>query len=170
MTANTDTDTDAETETDADTDSDAGDDPAADYRVLVPVDQNEARARAQAEYVADLPAAAERVEAILMHVFTHEESEDIPEDLGQYKSANRVASVRRARDHLRDRGVTVRLLDTSGRPARAILEAAEDHDVDSVVVGGRKRSTAEEAVFGSVSRRVTHGTDRPVVITGDEHV
>lgn len=170
MTPDTDTDTDTETEPDADIDRTPGDEPTADYRVLVPVDRNEARARAQADYVADLPAAAERVEAILMHVFTREESEEIPEDLGRYKSADRVTSVRRARDRLEERGITVRLLDTSGRPARAILEAAEEYDVDSVVVGGRKRSTAEEAIFGSVSQRVIHGTDRPVVITGDEHV
>jgi nucleotide-binding universal stress UspA family protein len=140
-----------------------------DYRVLVPVDRSEARALAQAEYVTGLPAT-DRVEAVLLHVFTPEESESIPDSLGTYKSADRVTSVRRAREHLLDRGVSVSPLDSSGDPAEAILEAAERYDVDAVVVGGRKRSTAEEALFGSVTQSVLHGTDRPVVVTGEEPI
>ncbi len=147
---------------------DASEDP--EYRVLVPVDQDEARATAQVKYVADLPAADEHVEALLLHVFTEAEGEGIPQELERYKSADRVSSVRDAREYLEQWGVTVRLLDSSGRPAAAILETAADYDVDAIVVGGRKRSTAEEAIFGSVTQSVLHGTDRAVVVTGDEHV
>jgi nucleotide-binding universal stress UspA family protein len=138
------------------------------YRVLVPIDQSEKRALTQARYVADLPAASEWVEAVVLHVFTPEESEEIPDELGTYKSADRISSVRRAREFLAERDVTVTLLDASGEPADAILEAAEDHDTAAIVVGGRKRSTAEEAVFGSVTQAVIHGTARSVVVTGDE--
>jgi len=151
--------TDTDVDTPAETDS---------YRVLVPVDQSEERALTQARYVADLPAASEQVEAVVLHVFTPEESEEIPDELGTYKSADRISSVRRARELLEERGVTVTLLDASGAPAAAIVEAAEDHDAAAVVVGGRKRSTAEEAVFGSVTQSVIHDTARPVVVTGDE--
>ena len=163
----TDTDTDADTDTDTDVEADTTAETDG-YRVLVPIDQNEERALTQAGYVADLPAASERVEAVLLHVFTPEESEEIPDELGTYKSADRIASVRRAREYLDERDVTVTLLDASGAPAAAIVEAAEDHDAAAVVVGGRKRSTAEEAVFGSVTQSVIHGTARPVVVTGDE--
>ncbi|PSQ38688.1 universal stress protein [Halobacteriales archaeon SW_5_70_135] len=167
----TDTNIDTDTNTDTDTDTGVGADTTAEtdgYQVLVPIDQNEEHALTQAGYVADLPAASERVEAVLLHVFTPEESEEIPDELGTYKSADRIASVRRAREYLDERDVTVTLLDASGTPAAAIVEAAEDHDAAAVVVGGRKRSTAEEAVFGSVTQSVIHGTARPVVVTGDE--
>lgn len=165
MTDDTTTETDTEQSDDTDTD-----DGAPTYRVLVPVDQSEERALAQAEYVADLPAAADRVEAVLLHVFTAEESEAIPESLGTYKSADRIVSVRRAGEYLEERGVSVTAVDASGAASDAILRAADRHDVAVVVVGGRKRSTAEEAIFGSVTQSVLHGTDRPVVVTGDSHV
>ena len=165
--ANTDMDTDADTDTNTGVEADMTAETDS-YRVLVPIDQSEARALAQAGYVADLPAASERVEAVLLHVFTPEESEEIPDELGTYKSADRIASVRRAREHLDERDVTVTLLDASGTPAAAIVEAAENQDATAVVVGGRKRSAAEEAVFGSVTQSVIHGTARPVVVTGDE--
>ncbi len=160
-------DSTSETVPERDADTDQNDENGAPtYRVLVPVDQNETRALAQTAHVADLPAADERVEAVLLHVFTTDESEAIPDSLGTYKSADRIGSVRRAREYLEERGVSVTTLDASGAPSEAILQAADRHDVAAIVVGGRKRSTAEEAIFGSVTQSVLHGTDRPVVVTG----
>ncbi len=136
------------------------------YRVLVPVDHSEERALAQASYVAGLPDADESVEAVLLYVFTDEDDEEIPDEYDRFKSATRVASVRRATEHLEDHGVSVTVLDDSGDAAADILDVARERDVKAIVMGGRKRSPARKAIFGSTTQEVLLNSDRPVVVTG----
>ena len=135
------------------------------HRVLVPVDDDVDRALAQARYVADLPAAGEAVEATLLFVFTGD-SDDIPAEYRQFKTADRVQSVRRARDLLEEAGVAVEIRDDSGDTTADIVRVAGDTDADSIVLGGRKRSPAGKAIFGSTTQSVILNTDRPVVVTG----
>lgn len=132
------------------------------YRVLLPVDDNESRALAQADYVSSLPEAAEEVEAIILFVFTDDSGSDVP------RSVTRVRSVRRAREHLEEAGVEVTVLEDSMKTVDNILRNAEEYDVDSIVLGGRKRSPAGKALFGSVTQKVILNTDRPVVVTGEQ--
>ena len=51
----------------------------------------------------------------------------------------------------------------TGDPAEEIVSAADSLDARFVVVGGRKRSPAGKAVFGSVTQAVILNADRPVV-------
>jgi nucleotide-binding universal stress UspA family protein len=137
------------------------------YRVLVPIDDNEGRARRQASFVADLPAADEKVEAHLLFVFTKGTgTKDVPEELQRFNSAERVASVRRAEEILEDAGVDFHLLEDSGEVTDDIIDAAEDIDADLIVLGGRKRSPAGKVLFGSVTQEVLLEADRPVTVTG----
>jgi nucleotide-binding universal stress UspA family protein len=49
------------------------------------------------------------------------------------------------------------------KPAEALLEAAEKHDGRVIVVGTRGESPLRGAVLGSVSHRLLHLSDRPVL-------
>ncbi|MFW6447957.1 MAG: universal stress protein [Halobacteriota archaeon] len=135
------------------------------YRILMPVDADEGRARSQARFVAGLPGATDGVDVRLLFVFSHE-GEDLPEELSRFKSADRIGSVRRAVEHLEAANVDVEVAEESGKPARIILREAEDFDADLIVLGGRKRSPVGKAIFGSVAQTVILESDRPVAVTG----
>lgn len=124
------------------------------YEVLVPIDQNESRAIAQANAVAALPAADTAVKAILIHIFT---------DNPTGASVTQVGSVRRARETLEAADVEYALDEHSGTPADEIVEIAADRDVDAICVAGRKRSPTGKALFGSVSQNVILDTNRTVI-------
>lgn len=137
------------------------------YRVLVPVDLNEDRALSQAEYVASLPNAADTVEAIILFVFEGDTSDDLPDDMDQFdRSVLRIGSVMHTREYLTDRGVSVHVLEDSVEAVAKILAVAETRDVDAIVMGGRKQSLPEKALFGSVTEAVIRQSNRPVVVTG----
>lgn len=129
------------------------------YHVLLPVDEDESRALTQANYVTSLPGEGE-VEATILYVFTDDTPSDVP------RSVTRVRSVRRASERLEEAGVDVTVLEDSVETVENILRHAEEGDVDAIVLGGRKRSPAGKAIFGSVTQSVILNTDRPVVVTG----
>ena len=57
-----------------------------------------------------------------------------------------------------------RLERTSAPPWRAILDVAEELDVQLIVVGARGLSAVESVVLGGVSNAVVHHAKRPVLV------
>jgi len=51
-----------------------------------------------------------------------------------------------------------------GKPARAILEYADDHGIDQIVMGSHGRSGIDRALLGSVAETVTRRARIPVTI------
>ncbi|WP_276300772.1 universal stress protein [Halorussus lipolyticus] len=127
------------------------------YHVVIAVDEESDRAQRQARAVADLPRSADEVRATLLHVFTEN-----PDGA----SATQVGSVRRAEEVLENAGVETEISERSGEPAVAVLEFAQNEDADCICVGGRNRSPAGKAIFGSVSQSVILQAERPVLVTG----
>ena len=139
------------------------------YRILIPVDDDEGRARAQAEFVASLPGTGEVV-AHVLYIFG-EDSENLPAEWQPFKSAIRVGSVRAAQEVLDERGIEVHVMDlgVGGEErdiAEEIVEEADELDVDCIVLGGRKQSAVGKVIFGSVTQSVLLKSGRPVVVTG----
>lgn len=137
------------------------------YRVLLPLDADETRAETQAKFVTSLPTASEDIEVILLFVFDGELTE-LPDDLSQIGSAQRVGAVRRAKEHLEEHDIDVTIHEQSGEAAAAIVDVADDESVDLIVLGGRKRSAAGKVIFGSTTQSVLRNTQRPVTVTGGQ--
>ena len=51
-----------------------------------------------------------------------------------------------------------------GHISRRILEIADDHDARIIVLGARGRHDVPHLPLGSVSHRLLHGANRPVLI------
>lgn len=67
-------------------------------------------------------------------------------------------------DGLRERGIAAKALLVEGPTAEKILEQAQSHSADVVVIGSRGHGTLKRALLGSVSEAVLRGSERPVVI------
>ncbi|GAB7091644.1 hypothetical protein JCM18237_19150 [Halorubrum luteum] len=124
------------------------------YRVLLAIDEDERRALAQANAIADIPAVNDEITVHLCHVFR-----DNPEGA----SVNQLSAVRRARERLEAAGVDTVHAEASGDPAEEILALADEIDANVICLSGRKRTPAGKAVFGSVTQAVIRGSDRPVL-------
>lgn len=55
----------------------------------------------------------------------------------------------------------------AGDPAQAICDAAEEHDVDVIVVGSHDRGILQRLLNPSVSHAVLGGTSRPVLVVNE---
>jgi nucleotide-binding universal stress UspA family protein len=129
--------------------------------VLLPVDRDVDRALHQARYVANLPSAAERLEATVLYVFPHQDYKGAPPH--EFREIDAAVE---AADFLESEGITVHREAVGGEVVASILDAAEERDVDGIVVGGRKRSGVQTVLLGSTSHDTMLSAQRPVTITG----
>jgi len=82
---------------------------------------------------------------------------------------NELPSVELSEDELVERadaaGVAdAEVLSSRGDPAGAICDAAEEHDVDAVVVGSHDKGVLRRLLDPSVAQAVVQGTYRPVLV------
>ncbi|MBX0324649.1 universal stress protein [Halomicroarcula sp. F13] len=129
------------------------------YQVLLPVDASEARATAQVAATTALPYADEEVAAVVLHVFDDEET-------AEKTTVEQTPAGKTMVEALREASVGVETQTTYGDPEERIVAVADEHDVDMIILGGRKRSPLGALVFGSVSQAVILDSERPVAITG----
>lgn len=137
------------------------------YRVLVPVSDNEASARAQALFVASLPNAPATVTATLTHVLHGEELNTSRE----FRSAQRIGTAIHARDYLEAHDIPVQIMDVDEPfpPAEGIVALADRLDADLIVFGGGMHSLIDEILTGNVSKSVGRRTDRPITVVSRDY-
>jgi nucleotide-binding universal stress UspA family protein len=63
-----------------------------------------------------------------------------------------------------ERHVAYEIEILEGSPAEKILEVAQAHGADLIVIGSRGRGAVTGALLGSVSTDVVHRSDRPVLV------
>jgi len=129
------------------------------YQVVVPVDDDVDRAAAQAQYVTELPGEPGEVSVTVAHAYSDtNRSDDNPDEESP--------GVLEAMEHLREAGLTVEKQELYVPVAEGILDLAADVDADVIVMGGRKRSPAGKALFGSVTQSVILDATIPVTVVG----
>jgi nucleotide-binding universal stress UspA family protein len=108
---------------------------------------------------------------VLAHVFTESEYEQTIDNLEFDRNAEnlsvdvvvgRHATVRELQRYFDDAGVEYEVRGAVGDHGESIVELAKVADADRVVVGGRRRSPAGKAVFGSVAQEVMLSAPCPV--------
>jgi nucleotide-binding universal stress UspA family protein len=95
-----------------------------------------------------------------------EERRDAPEDL-QWAINPREdveATLEDAAEVARSAGVAVEVYPRQGDPADAILDVAEEHGADLIVVGNKGMTGAKRFLLGSVPNKVSHHAPCSVLI------
>ena len=67
-------------------------------------------------------------------------------------------------DRADERDVSLATDDVVGRPARAIIEYAEENDVDNIVIGSHGRDGVARVLLGSVAETVVRRAPVPVTV------
>jgi nucleotide-binding universal stress UspA family protein len=114
-------------------------------------------------------------EVVLAHAFTHEGFDEARsnlhfDDATPEQVATHNATIRDLEDVLETADVDYTIRGTVGDPGETMVEMAESCDADIVVVGGRERSPAGKALFGSVAQSIMLDAPCPTlyVRTGTE--
>jgi nucleotide-binding universal stress UspA family protein len=73
-------------------------------------------------------------------------------------------AMRKVTARLADKGIAAELVVKDGRPADAILDAADEIEADLIVIGSTGKHGAMRMLMGSVSSRVAEYSTRSVLI------
>lgn len=107
----------------------------------------------------------------LVHVFTHDEYNELmrevdadptAQDVSPDDLANRHRDVRTPASRLEERGIEYEIRGVVGYPNREVVEIAADLGVDMLFIGGKRRSPTGKAVFGDYAQQVLLNADCPV--------
>lgn len=112
-----------------------------------------------------LSPSAERAVSLCL---TKKEFDDIRTDGFNLVEADITARIKEFVDEERDSGVEVSLLSEilveKGKPSETILKAAEDKNVDMIVMGTRTHNKLSQILLGSTAHQVLFHSKCPVLV------
>ena len=138
------------------------------HTVLLPVDENVARANRAVDLLTTLPGEADELQAVVLNV-----SEEVKQPwLKEFESLERrdldeadvPESVITAVERLTEYGVETEMRLEHGDVTEQILAVADDVDADQLVMCGRKKSMTGKVLFGSIAQSVLLSTELPVTL------
>jgi len=138
-------------------------------RILVPIDRSEQSEAAAAFAVENFPDAT----VVLLHVINPAEAgysaqASVPsfsEEWYEEKQAEASDRFDELAAIARDGGVeTVERVVEVGRPTKVIVEYADEHDIDQIVMGSHGRSGVSRILLGSVAETVVRRATVPVTV------
>lgn len=132
--------------------------------ILLCIDTDVERAKAQVESITALPLKADDLKIVIYHVFRGSDEPNAVRGSDE-PDAKRLKSVIEATERLESEGFTIEVRQSSGDTTRNILQMAEELDADSISIAGRKRSPTGKALFGSVTQDVILESNRPVLLS-----
>lgn len=138
------------------------------YRIVLPVDGDEARANRATAVIKSLSGLDREAEVHVLNVF---EPIDARDDSGGpglnaeelYDRSRPPQTVLEVESALKEAGLDVNTHRRLGKPAEEILNFVDEIDADHVVIAGRSRSPVGKIIFGSVAQQVL--LDSPVPVT-----
>jgi nucleotide-binding universal stress UspA family protein len=138
------------------------------YNVLIAVDGSPA-AQAAVRHVVELAASGSMIKAFVVAAQepTYLYELVLPPDsevLERWSAAAGRQGVERAEAPLREAGIAFESEVVAGDPARVLLDAAERHHCQLIVMGARGRGPVKGLLLGSVSQAVLQGARLPVTI------
>ena len=141
------------------------------YRILLPTDSDDQRARRVAEAIVDLPGDPGEIKVTILNVFEEFEVTDegprVSSD-NYFDESDFPDSVDEVTEIFTPAGIESEKRREHGDPTETILAVAEEIDADLIAIGGRKRSPAGKVLFGSVTQSVLISSDRPVLVAMDD--
>ncbi len=136
--------------------------------LLLAVEDNRDRMLPLNDHAAEIAAALD-ARVVLFRVYPEAEFEERRAEFGFESTdpttlAKRHAVTRECAATLRERGVSFSIEATIGDPATEIERYVNEHDIDHVFLGGRRRSATGKAILGSVSQSVLVSVDVPCTV------
>ena len=136
--------------------------------ILVPLDGSPLAGRALRYAVENFPTASVTTIYVINPVdsiFVAETGGLPAADEWYEKAQNRAAAIHEdARAIADEYDVELTTVTEVGRPAREILDHADEHGIDQIVMGSHGRDGIERAILGSVAETVTRSGQQPVTI------
>ena len=142
------------------------------HTALLPIDEDETRAKRAAETVIGLPGGSEEKRVVLLNVVEETKQPWLREFETQRAEGvdepELPDSTNAAYELLANAGIDVETRLERGDVTERIRAVAEEIDADSLIMSGRKKSPAGKVLFGSVTQSVLLNADRPVTVLMSE--
>ncbi|HOO38905.1 MAG TPA: universal stress protein [Deltaproteobacteria bacterium] len=139
-------------------------------KILYPTDFSEVSGKASG-FVERLQEAGTR-DIVLLHVIDTRhfpmietiESKTVMKTIEEKLEKESMEKLNQIAEHLRARGLGVKVLLKKGVPFQEILSTAEEEDVSVIVVGSHGISNVGEMLLGSVSEKVIRKSKKTVIV------